>query len=67
MESKWNKPFWNVIFFPNMTQETWTLLQAVSEEVTTPLPHGPLDAPPTYSFLLYIPTYPERSEQEPKT
>ena len=23
-----------------------------------PLPHGPLGAPPTYSFLLYIPTYP---------
>ena len=24
----------------------------------TPLPRGPLRAPPTYSFLLYIPTYP---------
>ena len=24
-----------------------------------PLPRGPLDAPPTYSFLLYIPTYPQ--------
>ena len=23
-----------------------------------PLPRGPLGAPPTYSFLLYIPTYP---------
>ena len=24
-----------------------------------PLPRGPLGAPPTYSFLLYIPTYPQ--------
>ena len=24
-----------------------------------PLPHGPLGAPPTYFFLLYIPTYPQ--------
>ena len=24
-----------------------------------PLPHGPLGAPPTYSFLLYIHTYPQ--------
>ena len=24
-----------------------------------PLPHGPLGAPPMYSFLLYIPTYPQ--------
>ena len=24
-----------------------------------PLPRGPPDAPPTYSFLLYIPTYPQ--------
>ena len=30
-ESKRNKPFWNVIFFPNMTQETWTLCQGSFE------------------------------------
>ena len=69
MESKRNKTFGNVIFSPNMIQETWTLLQGVKEEVTRvggappprarPLPHGPLGAPPTYSFLLYIPTYPQ--------
>ena len=29
-------------------------------------PRGPPVAPPTYFFLLYIPTYPQRSEQEPK-
>jgi len=26
---------------------------------TRPLPRGPLKAPPTYSFLLYIPMYPQ--------
>ena len=25
----------------------------------TPLPRGPLEAPPTYFFLLYISTYPQ--------
>ena len=67
-ESKRNKIFGNVIFSPNVIHETWTLLQGVKEEVTRvggapprarPLPHGPLGAPPTYSFLLYIHTYPQ--------
>ena len=61
MESKRNKIFGNVIFSPNVIQETWTLLQGTKEAVTrvggAPLPHGPLGAPPTYSFLLYIHTY----------
>ena len=62
-------PFWNMIFFSDKSQETWTLLQEVPEAVTrvggapptrrAPLPRGPLDAPPAYSFLLYIPTYPQ--------
>ena len=65
---KRNKIFGNVIFSLNVIQETWTLLQGVKEEVTrvggaplgrAPLPHGPLGAPPTYSFLLYIHTYPQ--------
>ena len=30
-------------------------------------PRGPPIAPPTYFFLLYIPTYPKRSDTEPKT
>ena len=69
-ESKRNKIFGNVIFSPNVIQETWTLLQGVKEAVTRvgaplpprarPLPRGPLGAPPTYSFLLYIPTYPRQ-------
>ena len=66
-ESKRNKIFGNVIFSPNVIQETWTLLQEVPEAVTRvegapwarPLPRGPPVAPPTYSFLLYIPTYPQ--------
>ena len=69
MESKRNETFGNVIFSPNVIQETWTLLQEVPEAVTRvegtppwahPLPRGPLVAPPTYSFLLYIPTYPRQ-------
>ena len=56
-------------------QETWTLLQEASEEVTRVegappgcacLPRGPLGAPPTYSFLLYIPTYPQTNRDGAK-
>ena len=68
-ESKRNKTFGNVIFSPNVIQETWTLLQGTAVEGTwvegthpwaRPLPRGPPVAPPTYSFLLYIPTYPRQ-------
>ena len=68
MESKRNETFGNVIFSPNVIQETWTLLQEVIEAVmrvegapprARPLPRGPLEAPPTYFFLLYISTYPQ--------
>ena len=50
-ESKRNETFGNVIFSPNVIQETWTLLQGTKEAVTRvggapprarPLPHGPL-------------------------
>ena len=34
MESKRNETFGNVIFSPNVIQETWTLLQEVPEAVT---------------------------------
>ena len=76
MESKRNETFGNVIFSPNLIQETWTLLQEVTEAVTRvggapprapPLPRGPLVAPPTYSFLLYIPTYPQTIRYGAKT
>ena len=75
-ESKQNETFGNVIFSPNMIQETWTLLQEVTEAVTRvggapprvhPLPRGPPVAPPTYFFLLYIPTYPENIRYGAKT
>ena len=68
-ESKWNETFGNVIFPPNMIQETWTLLQGTKEAVTRVggapplghalLPRGPLVAPPAYFFLLYIHMYPQ--------
>ena len=46
MESKRNKTFGNVIFSPNVIQETWTLLQEVLEAVTR-VDGAPLGAPPT--------------------
>ena len=67
-ESKRNETFGNVIFSPNVIQETWTLLQGTKEADTrvggaplgrATLPHGPLGAPLMYFFLLYIPTYPQ--------
>ena len=73
MESKQNKPFWNVIFFLNMTQETWTLRQGIREAVTRvggapprafPLPRGPLGAPPMYFFRLYISIYPKNIREK---
>ena len=45
-ESKQNETFGNVIFQPNVIQETWTLLQAVPEAVTR-VEGTPLGAPPT--------------------
>ena len=65
-ESKRNETFGNVIFSLDKTQETWTLRQESHKVVTRvgppracPLPRGPLSAPPMYSFILYIHTYPQ--------
>ena len=75
MESKRNETFGNMIFSTNKTQETWTLCQGIREAVTrvgaaplgrAPLPRGPLRAPPTYFFLLYIPTYPQTNRDRAK-
>ena len=71
MESKQNETFGNMIYSSDKIQETWTLRQESHEAVTrvegapppigrAPLPRGPLEAPLTYSFLLYIPTYPRK-------
>src|SRR3954464_3663786 len=73
-ESKQNNPFWNVIFFPNMTQETWTLRQGsfeVGGAPYTPRRAPTLVGPPrlhrrTSSSNIY-PRTPKRSEQELKT
>ena len=74
-ESKQNKIFGNMIFSPNVIQETWTLLQGTKEAVMrvgapplgrASLPRGPLGAPPTYFFLLCIPTYPRTNRDGAK-
>ena len=73
-ESKRNETFGNVIFSPNVIQETWTLLQGTKEAATRvgpprarPLPRGPLllhrRTPSSYIYL----RTPKRIEQEPKT
>ena len=46
-ESKRNETLEFVIFQPNVIQETWTLLQEASEEVTRVEGASPLGAPPT--------------------
>ena len=75
-ESKRNKTFGNVIFSPNVIQETWTLLQEASVEVTRVEGAPPWACPPTSwapwssTDVLLPPTYlhiPKRSEGEPKT
>ena len=66
---KRNETFGRVIFGTNVIQEIWSGRQERSEEATRqggahapwarPHPRGPLAAPPTYFFLLYIPIYRE--------
>ena len=75
-ESKQNETFGNVIFSPNVIQETWTLLQEVPEEVTGVEGASPRRAPylvgpltlhrRTPSSYIYLRT-PIRPETEPKT
>ena len=76
-ESKRNETFGIVIFQLNVIQETWTLLQEVSEEVTGVEGGPPLGTPPylvgpselhrhTPSSYIYL-RIPKRSEEEPKT
>ena len=71
MESKRNETLGNMIFSPNVIQETWTLLQGTKEVVTrvgarpclvaTLLLHR--RTPSAYIYL----RIPKRSEGEPKT
>ena len=77
-ESKRNETFGNVIFSPNVIQETWTLLQEVSGEVTR-VEGAPLGAPPaswaprsSTDVLLppiytYVPPLDQRRSQKPNS
>ena len=69
-ESKRNETFGSDLFGTNLIQRTWSGSQETSKAATRVVgapptggraPHhcGPLEHPPTYFFLLYIPTYPE--------
>ena len=69
-ESKWNKTFGNVIFQPNVIQETWTLLQEVPEAVTrvegAPWARPPTSWPPWRSTDVLLPpiyTYVPQNDQ----
>ena len=76
-ESKRNETFRNVIFGTNVIQRTWSGRQETNEVSTRQgrayppgralHPRGPLVAPSTYFFLLYIPTYPENIRDRAKT
>ena len=76
-ESKRNETFRRVIFGTNVIQGTWSGRQERSEEVVRqggspapwacPHPRGPLAAPPTYFFLLYISIYPKNIQEHHET
>ena len=68
------KPSGELFFGTNVIQRTWSGRQETIEEATrqggahapprhAPHPRGPLVAPPTYFFLLYIHTYPQTIEE----
>ena len=75
-ESKGNETFGSMIFGTNVIQRTWSGRQAINEEAMrqgarlppgrAQHPRGPLVAPPTYFFLLYIPTYPQNHRGAPR-
>jgi len=68
-ESKRNETFGKVIFGKKAIRETWSARQGINEESTRQgarpppgralHPHGPLVAPLTDFFRLYIPIYPK--------
>ena len=78
MESKRNETFGNAIFSTNVIQETWSGRQETREEGTrqggalmggrcSPHPRGPLVAPLTDFFRLYILIYPRSIVESHKT
>ena len=68
-ESKWNETFGRVIFATNVIHRTWSGRQEITEKATRQgarlppgralHPRGPLVAPLTYFFRLYISIYPK--------
>ena len=73
-ESKQNETFGRVIFGTKAIQETWSRRQGSFEDARrvqgtpyplgrAPHPRGPLAAPPTYLFLLYISIYPANIQE----
>ena len=77
-ESKRNETFGSDLFGTNVIQRTWSGSQETREAATrvpgtpptcgrAPHPRGPLAAPPTYFFLLYIPIYPENIQEHHET
>ena len=75
MESKWNETFGRVIFGTEAIQETWSRRQGSFEEATrqggapypprrAPHPRGPLMAPLTDFFRLYMSIYPKNIIEE---
>ena len=78
MESKRNKIFRNVIFSPNVVQETWTLLQGI-KEVVTRVGGAPQGAPPASwaprcstdvllpPIYIYVPPNDQNRSQEPNS
>ena len=75
--TKRNETFGRVIFGTNVIQRTWSGRQATNKEATRQggaypprralHPRGPLVAPPTYFFLLYMSTYPENIQEHHET
>ena len=77
-ESRRNETFESDLFGTSVIQGTWSGRQATEEAATrvpgappgsgrAPHPRGPLERPPTYFFLLYIPTYPETIKEHHET
>ena len=71
-ESKRNETFRRVIFGTNVIQGTWSGRQETNEAATRQggcalHPHGPLVAPLTYLFLLYMFIYPKNIQEDHET
>ena len=73
-DSKQNETFGSDLFGTNVILGTWSGRQATEEVATrvrgapptggrAPNPRGPLERPPSYFFLLYIPMYPKTIEE----